>query len=244
MKIHKISFGRKIIRFVIKRTKRKKTMSISVGLDEEVKVKIPYRLVAKKVYPIIKKKAPWILKHLNDIKEMHYPVIKHEFVSGESFSYLGRHFRLRVKKLKGTIKPNVVTNAGYLETTVSSALSKRKQTETVRLALIEWYKKHAIAKLGERVSIYARKMGLTKPIVLVRDQKKRWASCSKTGVLRFNWRIIMAPISIIDYIVVHELSHLKIKSHSAEFWKQVSSIIPDYERRRLWLRNNAGIFRW
>jgi len=73
------------------------------------------------------------------------------------------------------------------------------------------------------------------------DSNKR--SCSKDGTLRFNWRISMAPISIVDYIVVHELCHLKIKNHSTDFWKLVSIALPDYQKRRDWLKNNIGIFR-
>lgn len=244
MKIHRIRFGRKTIKFAIKRTNRKKTIAISVGLDEGVKVRIPCRVAIKKVYPLIKKKAPWILKHLDDIKELSCPVIKHEFVSGESFSYLGRHYRLRVKKSKSASKPKILMTGGYLETTGNSALGKRKLTEAVRLALIEWYTKRAFVKLNERVSIYARKTGISRPTVMVRNQAKRWGSCSKTGILRFNWRIMMAPMTIVDYIVVHEIYHLKIKNHSSDFWKQVSLIIPEYERRRSWLRNNSGMFRW
>jgi len=80
--------------------------------------------------------------------------------------------------------------------------------------------------------------------IIIKDQKKRWASCSKDGTLRFNWRISMAPISIVDYIVVHELCHLKVKSHSSDFWKLVSITLPDYQKRRDWLKNNIGIFRF
>jgi len=243
MKAHKIRFGKRIIRFTLKRTKRKKTVAISVGFNEGVKVKLPCRLATKKVYPLIKKKAPWIIKHLNEIKELNYPVIKHEFVSGESFSYLGRHFRLKVKKIESAEQPKILMNAGYLEATVNNALSKYKQVDGVRSALIKWYKKHAIIRLNDRVSVYARRIGTPRPIVMVRDQVKRWGSCSKTGILRFNWRIIMAPMSIIDYIVVHELCHIKVKNHSADFWKRVSLVIPDYERRRMWLRNNTAVFR-
>jgi len=236
MKAYKIRFGKRIIKFNLKRTKRKKTVSISVGFNEGVKVRIPCRLATKKVYSLIKKKAPWIIKHVNEIKEINYPVVKHEFVSGESFSYLGKHFRLKVKKIKSAEQPKISMNAGYLEATINSALSKHKQVDGVRSALVKWYKKHAIAKLNERVSIYARKIGISRPIVMARDQEKRWGSCSKTGVLRFNWRIIMAPVTIVDYVIVHELCHLKYSNHSIKFWENVRAVIPNYEERRNRLR--------
>ena len=237
MKVHKIRFGKQIIKFAIKRTKRKKTMAITVGLDEGVKVRIPYRMATKKVYFLIKKKVPWVMKHLNAIKELNYAVVKHEFVSGESFVYLGRHFRLRVKRIKNTEEPEVVMNAGYLETKVNSALNKRKQADVVRSALITWYKQHALQKLSERVSIYVRKIGISRPIVVVRDQKKRWGSCNTNGTLRINWRIIMAPMSVVDYVIAHELCHLKYSNHSVRFWENLRTVIPDYQSRRYQLRS-------
>ncbi len=243
MKVHRIHFGKQSIKFAIKRTKRKKTMAIFVSLPEGVRVNAPFKMKTKRVYSLIRKKAPWIIKHLNDIKESNYLAIKHEFVSGESFSYLGRHYRLRVKRNNNHSNSIVLIHSGYFDVYITNRIPKERQKNMIRAALVDWYKKHALDKLKERTIIYVRKLAISSVLVLVRDQKKRWGSCSKTGVLRFNWRIAMAPMSVIDYVVVHELCHLKIKNHSADFWKRVSLVVPDYERRRTWLRNNAGVFR-
>ena len=99
--------------------------------------------------------------------------------------------------------------------------------------LERWYRDRGATKLRQRVAIYAAKLGVKPSTVVVRDQAKRWGSCSKDDVLRFNWRIIMAPTSLVDYVVVHELCHLSgAGEHGSAFWSLVGRTLPDYERRR------------
>ncbi|MEE8381899.1 MAG: M48 family metallopeptidase [Thermodesulfobacteriota bacterium] len=97
--------------------------------------------------------------------------------------------------------------------------------------------------IEQRVKRYGKRLGVLPRDIKIKDQKKRWGSCSNNGILRFNWRISMAPVSIIDYIVVHELCHLKIKSHSPDFWKLVSLALPDYQERREWLKTNTPLLK-
>jgi len=106
----------------------------------------------------------------------------------------------------------------------------------VRRAVTAWYRKQAGRRLPERVEQFAARAGIECPPVLIRDQQKRWGSCSSKGELRFNWRIIMAPMSLVDYVVAHEVCHLKVRDHSPAFWKLLGTILPDYETRRERLR--------
>lgn len=117
-----------------------------------------------------------------------------------------------------------------------------EKRDIIKDALIKWYFALAIKIINRRVNRYSRLLDLFPKEVIIKDQKKRWGSCSSSGILRFNWRIVMAPISIVDYVIVHEMCHLRIKNHSSDFWKLVSVALPDYQRRKDWLKNNMGIF--
>ena len=101
------------------------------------------------------------------------------------------------------------------------------------------YKRKAAEMLSARVHFFARQMGVSVSGITVREQKTRWGSCSSKGNLNFNWKLILAPPEILDYVVVHELCHLKEMNHSPAFWKEVEKVLPDYEKRRQWLKENG-----
>lgn len=122
-------------------------------------------------------------------------------------------------------------------------MSSEEGKEVIKDVLIKWYFSKSARIVKQRVNRYSELLAVIPREIKIKDQKKRWGSCSSNGILRFNWRIAMAPISIIDYIVVHELCHLKVKNHSSDFWRLVSLALPDYQRRRDWLKNNTAAFR-
>lgn len=107
-------------------------------------------------------------------------------------------------------------------------------------ALEARYRELARMVIGQRVSWFAAKMGVTYGRISIRAQKTRWGSCSSRGNLNFNWKLILMPPEILDYVVVHELAHRKQMNHSKLFWAEVEQILPDYETRRRWLRENGG----
>ncbi|MQY53614.1 MAG: DUF45 domain-containing protein, partial [Firmicutes bacterium] len=126
---------------------------------------------------------------------------------------------------------------------VNKHLSPKERKEIIKDALIKWYSSKSTEIIKQRINQYSKIMSVMPQEIKIKDQKKRWGSCSKNGILRFNWRIAIAPISVVDYIVVHELCHLKVENHSADFWKLLSLVFPDYQRRREWLKNNTPIFK-
>ena len=128
---------------------------------------------------------------------------------------------------------------GRFQIKVPSNLKGENRREEIKRRLVEWYKKEARTKYKERVERYRKKLGVTYNKIYIRDQKTRWGSCSNKGNLNFNWRLIMASPSILDYIVVHELAHLVHANHGDDFWKLVESVIPDYREKREWLRVNG-----
>ena len=242
--MNKVIFGRKTIRFsVIRSTRRKKTIALSIEPDGKVLVRVPVNTSYSRLTHVVKSKAEWIITKLGSLNDVSQQV-KKEFVSGESFYYLGRHMRLKILKDRDIKKTVVRMYRGRLEVIMNTAGKNGKVPEEIRDAITKWYKIQAARRIRKRVEIYADKMGLTVPSVLIRDQKKIWGSCSTKGVLRFNWRIIMAPMSLVDYVVVHELCHLKYRNHSKSFWGYLGMIMPDYEKRREALRKQGKLYQF
>jgi predicted metal-dependent hydrolase len=233
--MEQIIFGNKKIKFDIKRGRRKKTLGLEVRPDSSVVVLSPYFLDKDKIKTIVLKRASWIVQKQENVRLLNIEQLSREFVSGESFPYLGREYRLKVIRTAG--EDSICKLAGgrlYVE--INSKLSGQSAARVVRGRLSEWYLKCATDKINDRVYRYSKLIGRVPKRIIIKDQKKRWGSCSHAGVLRFNWRIIMAPISVLDYVIVHELCHLHDQNHSPEFWQRVSSIIPDYKNRREWLK--------
>jgi len=213
------------------RTKRRKTASIKV-IDGAVQAIVPDQLSDGRVEALIQKRTPWIRKKLREQSQIVTPKPK-EYVSGESFTYLGRNYRLKVSR--GTDR-GVKLTGGYLEV----GLPKKPKDGDVRNALVEWYEGHALERLIEKTSRYAGIMGVAPNSISVREYKSRWGSCSSNGEISYNWRIIIAPHHIVDYVVVHELCHLKHPNHSPAYWKSVKREIPDYEVCRQWLKEQGS----
>jgi predicted metal-dependent hydrolase len=223
------------------RTSRRKSADIRVE-EGAVSVVVPKDLDIERITQLLNDKQQWLKKKLNIQKEA-TPAGGKEYVSGESFPYLGRNYRLKV--LYGAFEP-VKLIQGRLVVTVSCAKdSGEEQAQMIRGALISWYKHPAYMKLKEKVKRYTATTcnGISHPepsSIGIKSYKARWGSCSTKGKLDFNWKIIMAPNRMVDYVVVHELCHLKHHDHSPKFWKEVERILPDYLECKEWLKVNAG----
>jgi len=233
-----VQFGTQTIDYELVRSDRK-TVGLEVSLEEGVKVRAPKKLAKEKIKEVVKGKAEWILKKQKKLSEVKPPPKPKEFLSGEKLSYLGRRYRLKVSKSEA---PGVSVRLyqGKFEIKVGSDVSQAERRARIKKEVISWYRDHAEQKIKERVKMYQPKVGAEPNKVKVKKQKKRWGSCSSKGNLNFNWKIIMAPMSIVDYIVVHELVHLKYPNHSQEFWQLVEAIIPNYEEKKEWLRINGN----
>jgi hypothetical protein len=108
----------------------------------------------------------------------------------------------------------------------------RKRAAEIRPAMIAWYRQHAPDKLETIAARLARKLAFEPPMVRIYELKNRWASCGRGGTLRFNWRLIMAPLTLVEYVVAHEFCHLRHKDHSPAFWRLLGRLVPDHLRRR------------
>ncbi len=214
------------------RTARVKSVTIKVE-DGAVSVVVPRELLCERISKLLSDKSSWIKQKLQQQREAQ-PVSAKQFVSGEAFSYLGRNYRLKVEC--GPFAPIKLVE-GRLTAVLPDGVP---HAYMLRNALIRWYKHQAESKLKQKVKRYAEVIGVQPAAVGIKTFKNRWGSCNASGRIDFNWRIVMAPNRIVDYVVVHELCHLKQHDHSPKFWKAVETVMPDYAECKAWLRENAG----
>jgi predicted metal-dependent hydrolase len=224
--------------------RRKRTVSIQVTADAKVVVLAPRFASDRDIEALVMKKSEWIIGKQKDLRRMESLHPPRTYAAGEEFLFLGVGYALDIHEGAGEQAPRIDPGTWRLIVRTSAGLPEGEKREEIRAAVFAWYRAEATAILDPRVRLYSREIGVSPKGILVRDQERRWGSCSGSGVLRFNWKLVMAPLRILDYVVVHELCHLKVRNHSPAFWKEVARIVPDYGERRAWLRGNALRFRF
>ncbi|MEX1023214.1 MAG: SprT family zinc-dependent metalloprotease [Dehalococcoidia bacterium] len=222
---------------VVRSPKRHKTIEITVDELGLVTIAAPMGTTSDRLEETVRRRAKWIVLH-DGAASPSAPTRR--FVSGESFPYLGRSVRLTVRPTDDQ-DVSIRFHHWQFDLDVPRRLHGDERQMKVRAAVAAWYRERAALKLPARVDRIAGLLGVQPKAVLIRDQRIRWASCSADGTLRFNWRAVMAPPALIDYVVAHELAHLRIRAHSAEYWAVVAQAIPDYRMRRERLREVGAV---
>lgn len=221
------------ISFSISRSKRRKrTIAYKMERDGSLRVLAP--MLASRVYieRVLENRAAWIMREHGARKKD--DGIK-EFTDGALFNYLGYPCTLRVTQGRGA--PSCSLSRRVLKVNVTEEdLSPEGLQHEVKMEIILWVKKRAREKLKKRLDFWAKKLDVKYRKLVVTNPEHRWGSCSRDNAIRLNWRLIMAPLPILDYVVAHELSHIRHKDHSARFWNFVAQAMPDYKIRRKTLR--------
>jgi predicted metal-dependent hydrolase len=238
----KVRFGQTVLEYQIKRTARTRTVSVAVVPKEGLVVTAPERATKERLDEVVRQKGAWVIQRLKRQSDLPPPLPMREFVSGETYKYLGRQYRLRVvTAAEGGL---VRLQGGLLTLGLSKALPARLRRTEVRLALVAWYRARAKDYLPHRATEWASKFGLAAPRIIVSEPEKRWGSASKDGSVRINWRVMQAPVSLVDYVLAHELSHLLHEDHSRQFWATLGAVMPDYETRKNRLRELGSALTW
>ena len=220
-------------------------MGIYIDPRRGVVVRAPHFLRVGEILEVVRKRAKWIVEKQEIVKNDSQLNSVKEFVSGEAFSYLGKQYRLKVKKVALEKEARCKFVNGRLLVEIDRQLDGKRVKGIVKTALMKWYLERAEEKIPRRVKLYARQMGAWPERVEIKNYKRQWGSCSHNGFVRFNWKIITAPVTILDYVIVHELCHLIYPNHSAQFWEKLQTIIPNYKNRRNKLKEHSvqiGIF--
>lgn len=243
-----IRFGATCIPFVIRRSDRRHTVALAIDGGTLV-VTAPTRATVERLNELVRGKALWVKHSLRDAGTLTAPPAR-EFVSGETFRYLGRQHRLRVEpqgaRAEVKLERGWLVVAGLGQVAGSARGLHEPAPAQVRAALVRWYRQRAEERLPEQVAAWCARLGLPPPRVLIREQQRRWGSCTRTGELRLNWRILQAPSALVDYVIAHELTHLlrHDDGHSPAFWAQLGRTLPDYEARRTHLRDLGPSLQW
>ena len=237
--IPSVTYGTTEIEYSVKRSQQRNSAEVALDPEHGVVVTCPNDLDDNRIENLVIKKAPWILQKMKQTREGVVKPSVREYVSGETYYYLGRRYRLKVIEDDSVEPYDVKLKEGRLRVRVPKFSEERLREIVVPNALRRWFNSRAEARLNERVKLYSNKVGVKPKKIVVKNQMKRWGSCTKDGIVHLNWRIIMAPMSVVDYVVVHELIHVDIERHSNDFWKKLQVILPDYERRKEWLRVNG-----
>ncbi len=227
-----VTLGTTRIDYVIRRTTRAKTVSIAVDPEDGVVLAAPRDVSIERLDQVVRGKARWIVSAVRHTSDRPPPMTAREFVSGETFLYAGRQHRLRV--VVGS-EAGASLDHGRLVVRVEGVL-EFKRAEAVRAQLVAWYEARAEERLRALVSQWSEKTGLHPTKVSVASQRRRWGSCSPSGEVRLNWRIVGASKRLVEYVVVHELVHLAHAHHAPAFWRRLGAVMPDFEDRRAQLR--------
>lgn len=207
----------------------RKTLSIYVEPDGSVTVRAPRNINLDRINGIVDLKRPWIYRSIAELQELNKSKANRSLANGEGYLYMGKSYRLKIEK---DLRRALSLSQGFF-------ILDESQTAKAKVHFINFYKEKGRKHITERVNYFKKKVGVEPKSIRIMELGNRWASSSKTG-LNFHWKVILAPKSVIDYIVVHELAHLKREDHSLQFWEIVESVIPNYIKRKNWLRLNGA----
>lgn len=233
-----LKIGTTLISYSIRRSHKAKYVSLSIGAGG-LHVVSPFSINDREIISYVEKKREWIFNKLESYRQrlMQIPV-EREFISGEKLLYMGNNYPLKVLEHKGGCTKINLTDGQFL-VDINSDIPTEKRREEIQGKLEQWYINRAKELINERLEIFSNKIGVMFNTVRFKKQKTRWGSCSQKGNLNFNWKLVMAPTFIVDYVVVHELCHFKQMNHSREFWLLVENQISDYKNMRKWLKENG-----
>jgi predicted metal-dependent hydrolase len=209
---------------------RRKTLTITVERDRSIVVTAPEGTSPEKIREVVESRKLWLYektRHAQKYRSLPHPPGK-ELVSGESLPYLGRQYRIELMDDGDGIR---FEQKFFVPRTLS-----RKSP-----AFRDWFITRAREKILPRVALHARNLGVTYKEAKIGDGKFRWGSCTPNDNVIFNWRLIKAPVFVIDYVVVHELAHLIEQNHTPRFWNIVKVQAPSMEKAKTWLQKNGAL---
>lgn len=217
--------------YTIKRSARRKKLTITVERDRTVVVHAPESATDETIREVVEAKKFWIYEkvhHTQKYDDLPHPPGK-ELVNGESALYLGRNYRIEI-----------VDSADEIRFEQKFIIPESVSVEKKNV-LRDWYIKKAEEKIVPRVRHFASALGVSYADVKIVDNRYRWGSCTPKDNLNFNWRLIKAPMFVIDYVVIHELAHLLVANHTPAFWNVIRAQTPKMEKAKKWLRENGQI---
>ena len=206
----------------------RRSISLEVHPDGRLIVRAPKSASDAQIRSLVARKADWVAKSRKKASHRYGDLKPKTFIPGETFWYLGEQYPLQLTNRQ---RPPLDLDSAFL-------LSRAAQ-DRAKEVFIAWYRKETRQITQNFIDSYARRNGFRVKGVRITSARTRWGSCSANQTLNFTYRLSMAPLEVIEYVVVHELAHLKERNHSQDFWRVVARLMPDYQTRRRWLKQNG-----
>lgn len=214
------------MQYIIKRSKRR-TIALEINSSGQIIVRSPFRISDSFIDQLVQKKKQWILNKIKLINKRILKKVIKRFEEGECFLFLGKKYKLRINQKQ---KEKIVLN--------TEICLKEKDKLKIKENILNWYKKEALMYFSKRIKFLASKYDFKYNNIAISNAKKRLGVCNQYNDIRINWRLILSPIEVIDYVIIHELVHTKIKNHSKNYWNSVNLILPNYKKMEKWLKDN------
>jgi len=225
------------IPYIFRRSKIARRLRMQMDMKGKLTLVAPWFTSDKGIQVFIKQHQKWIEKHWIKIEKLKKIRPEFHYKTGDTFYYFGEPVVLDVSPSENK-RPTIKIRGQKMIITLHKAISKSDGVKAIKKLIENFYRKKAEEVIRDRLDFFNEHYGFRFNRVTMRDQKSRWGSCSRLRNLNFNWRLIMAPIEIIDYVVVHELCHLKEMNHSPRYWALVAQTLPEHKKFRKWLREN------
>ncbi|HET9169942.1 MAG TPA: SprT family zinc-dependent metalloprotease [Actinospica sp.] len=209
--------------YAVRRSRRARRVRVTVDRAGAVEVVLPDRMPLRAAQDAVRELRPWIERRLADAGRQRAAVL----ARGDSLPFLGTALTVQAESARTR-----VTRRG--ERLLVPAGPDRQA------AIERWYRRMAREEIGGRLDRACAIAGLDYTRLTIRDQRTRWGSCSRAGAMSFNWRLLLAPVEVLDYVIWHEVCHLAFMDHSPRFWGLVARYCPEYREHAAWLRRNAG----
>ena len=222
-----LEYGTTCIAYSLEWAERK-TLAITVHPDCSVRVRAPHGTEEGKIDRVLLKRAPWILRQQRFFSQFNPRRAPRQYVSGETHLYMGRQYRLRIRVSETEC---VKLAAGY----ISIFVHEPSHTAHIQELLQDWYDTHSKQRIPERFNICLNLISAWKlptPTLQLKHMKRRWGNCHPDGTIILNYELIRAPRACIDYVILHELCHLRYPNHKPEFYRLLASILPDWQARK------------
>lgn len=221
--------------YEIVRSARRRSISIEIA-KAQVVVRAPFFVAKTELEKFVAEKSVWVQQKLAEQTQQMMALPERTYVDGSKLPFLGRQITLVVRTQP---RADVVLYGEQLLVILSSR-SRLDDEEQARRLVSVWYQEQALALLISKTEAAAQRIGARHSAVTIRATRSKWGHCTIDGAIQYNWQILLAPEAIVDYLVAHEVSHLRHHNHSAAFWALVATICPDYKRRRAWLKANGA----
>lgn len=233
-----IQINHRKIPFELKRSSKATRLRLQIKSDEpRLVLTAPRWVLGIQIDRFLEAQSDWIEKHWDKLARQVKRRPKPTYKAGETFYYFGEELTLSLIP-SSAWKPTIRVRENQLEIFLHRDIKKSEGLKAAKKAVEEFYKAKASEVIHDRLQHFNQHYALSYKRVTFRNQKTRWGSCSSEKNLNFNWRLIMAPIEVIDYVVVHELCHLGQMNHSKKFWSFVAETQPNYAETKKWLKEN------